>query len=87
MPRLRVLRQVIEDVGAPEPRINPRWDPARETIAADRDDAEAAIAALAAEAARSWGRDLDVKCERDKVRGFVFRAKKAHDKTIRKIPG
>lgn len=42
---------------------------------------------LVREAEETWGADLDVKCERDKVRGYVFRVKKAHDKVVRKIPG
>ncbi len=78
---------MIEDVDSPEPRINPRWDSELEELAKERDDAATAIADLAETAARTWGRELELKCERDKVRGFVFRAKKTHDKTIRKIAG
>ena len=43
---LSPVGQVIEDVGSPDPRINPTWDEELESIAVERADAEAAIAAL-----------------------------------------
>jgi hypothetical protein len=79
--------QVIEDLSSPEPRVNPSWDSGLEEIAKERGEVEEAILRLADDAASTWGAGLDIKCERDKQRGFVFRAKKAHDKAIRKIPG
>lgn len=77
--------QVIEDVGSPEPRINPRWDPELGELASELEAVEDAVAKHVREVESTWGSGLDVKCERDKVRGYVFRVKKAHDKEIRKI--
>ncbi len=74
-------------MSSPEPRVNPSWDSGLEEIAKERGEVEEAILRLADDAASTWGAGLDIKCERDKQRGFVFRAKKAHDKAIRKIPG
>lgn len=47
----------------------------------------AASPCLLSQGKRSWGRDLeDLKCEEERVRGFVFRTKKANDKIVRTIP-
>ena len=57
-----MIEQVIENVHAAEPRINPKWDPELEELAAEIKAVEADVAKQAARA-EDWG--LDVKCERD----------------------
>lgn len=63
-----------------------QWDTELEELRDEIVKLEDAIASIATEAMSSWGRGLDLKCERDKVRGYVFRVKKSLDKKVRNIP-
>lgn len=80
----QLIEKIVDDVNAPEPRINPDWDDDLKQIAMKLKDIEGKVADEADKVMNGWGAQLDIKCEKDKQRGFVFRAAKKHDKTIRK---
>lgn len=82
-----LVEKIIEDVNAPEPRINPDWDEDLKQVADKLHGIESKIADAADKVMNGWASGLDVKCEKDKQRGYVFRAAKKHDKTIRKQAG
>jgi len=82
-----LVETVVEDSAAAEPRIKPGFSP---ELRAARDALDAALDELVEVADRftsKHGSGLDIKFERDKARGYVFRVTRKHDKAVRKIPG
>lgn len=82
---------IIEDVTAHEPRIAPSYKESLAALAEERQALEGSVLELFTDATRAggWASSLDgeLKCERDKTRGFVFRTKRTSEKALRAIPG
>ncbi len=87
---VQLVEAVIEDPAAPEPRVKPSYKPELTELAAERESLEESIAEYyeSVKASGGWGEDLgdDLKCERDKIRGWIFRVSRKHEKAVSVIP-
>ena len=83
-----LVETVVDDPTAAEPRIKPTFSPELASAAAAHEDAQGNLMAIAdAFMDRHGGGSLDIKFEKDKARGYVFRVTRKHDKAVRKLPG
>lgn len=87
-----MIEALVEDPTALDaPRVAPSWSDTLKALAAEREELEEGIAEVwqSAKSSKGWAADLgeELRCERDKQRGFVFRTKKTYEKTVRAIPG
>jgi hypothetical protein len=84
-----MCEQVVEDLAAAEPRVAPTYDDELRALADERADVEGDILAVFNAAQAGWARNLDggLKCQTDKVRGYVFRTRPTNEKTVRATPG
>jgi DNA mismatch repair protein MSH2 len=84
----KMVEKVIVDPTDSEPRVSPAWDPSLSEAAAEMDECLALQQAVYRDATRSggWGDGLDLKLEKDKVHGLVFRCNRKHDRLVREVP-
>ena len=84
-----MCEQVVEDLAAAEPRVAPTYDDELRALADERADVEGDILGVFNAAQAGWARNLDggLKCQTDKVRGYVFRTRPTNEKTVRATPG
>lgn len=84
-----MCEQVVEDLDAAELRVAPGYDEELQALAVERGELEGAILEVFNKAQKGWARELDggLKCQADKLRGYVFRTRPSNEKTVRATPG
>lgn len=81
---ITMMEALLEDPSVNDrPRIKRSWNEKLKELAEERDEIEAGIQACWDKFQRDYDYGSEVKCERDKNRGFWFRTPKKNDKAVR----